>query len=68
VKLYKAIGGLAALGACLLFLSYPFRNDEHGVRWVLGGIGWFGFMLCALLVIVLGLVALAQMVHRRVTA
>jgi hypothetical protein len=33
---------------------------------VLGGIGWFGFLLCALLLIVWGIVALVR--RRRTTA
>ena len=68
MKLYKVMGGVAAVGACLLILSYPFRNDDHGVRWVLGGIGWFGFLLCVLTVIVMSLVALARTIRRRVSA
>ena len=68
MKLYKTIGGIAVLGACLLVLSYPFRNDTHGVRYVLGGIGWFGFVLCVLTLIVLALIALARTIHRRVSA
>jgi len=68
VKLYKVMGGVAAVGACLLILSYPFRNDDHGVRWVLGGIGWFGFLLCVLTLIVLALVGLGRTIRRRVVA
>jgi hypothetical protein len=68
MKLYKAMGGVAAVGACLLILSYPFRNDDHGVRWVLGGIGWFGFLLCVLTLIVLALVALGRTIRRRAVA
>jgi hypothetical protein len=67
MKLYKTMGGVAFLGACLLLLSYPFRNDEHGVRWVLGGIGWAGFLLCALTLIVLAIVAVARLARRRLT-
>lgn len=68
MKLYKTMGGVAVVGACLLLLSYPFRNDTHGVRYVLGGIGWFGFLLGALTVIVLALVALGRTVRRRAIA
>ena len=68
MKLYKVMGGVAAVGACLLILSYPFRNDDHGVRWVLGGIGWFGFLLCVLTLIVLALVGLGRTIRRRVVA
>jgi hypothetical protein len=67
MTLYKTIGAVAILGACLLLFSYPFRNDEHGVRWVLGGIGWSGFLLCGLTLVMLTLIALARLVHRRLT-
>jgi multisubunit Na+/H+ antiporter MnhB subunit len=60
MKLYKTMGTIAVLAIVLLFGSYPFRNDEHGVRWVLGGIGWFGFLACALALVALALVALAR--------
>src|SRR6185312_10768383 len=61
----KTMLGTAVLGAVLLAVSYPFRDDEHGVRWVLGGIGWFSFLLCMLALIVLALVALGRSVFRR---
>jgi hypothetical protein len=41
------------LGAILCALSYVFQDDDHGVAAVLGGIGWFGFLLCLLVVLVL---------------
>lgn len=65
MKIYKAMGGVGVLAAVLLAGSYPFRNDEHGARWILGGIGWFGFLLCVLALIVLALVALGRSVFRR---
>ncbi len=68
MKLYKTMGGIGVLAVVLLALGYPFRNDEHGVRWVLGGIGWFGFLLCVVALIVLALVALGRTVLRRQTA
>jgi len=68
VKLYKTMGGIAVLAVALLFLSYPFRDDEHGVKWILGGIGWFGFFLCMLALIVLGLFALGRGIYRRTSA
>jgi hypothetical protein len=63
----KTMIATAVLGAVLLAASYPFRNDEHGVRWVLGGIGWFGFLLCMLALIALAVVALGRSVFRRAT-
>jgi len=67
MKLYKTMGAVTVLGACLLLFSYPFRNDEHGVRWVLGGIGWIGFLLSALTLILLALAAAGRLVYRRLT-
>lgn len=65
MKLYKAMGGIGALAVALLLLSYPFRNDEHGIRWILGGIGWFGFLACVLALVVLALVALGRGIRNR---
>lgn len=67
MKLYKVMGGIGALAVLLLLLSYPFRNDEHGVKWILGGIGWIGFMLCVLALIAIALGALGRSVYRKVT-
>jgi hypothetical protein len=64
----KTMLGIAVLGAVLLVAGYPFRDDSHGVRWVLGGIGWFGFLLCMLALIVLAVVALGRSVFRRAAA
>jgi hypothetical protein len=41
-------------------------KDSHGFAGVLGGIGWFGFLLCMLLLIIWGIVALVR--RRRTTA
>jgi len=64
----KAMVGVACLGAALLALSGIFRNAKHGVDWVLGGVGWLGFLLCTLTLIVLALVALGRTVLRRTSA
>jgi hypothetical protein len=45
---------LVALAIPLLILAAVFADDKHGVKWVLGGIGWFGFWLCVLALIVWG--------------
>jgi hypothetical protein len=63
--LYKAMFAVAGLGAALLVLSGIFKNAKHGIEWVLGGVGWFGFLLCVLTLIVLALVALGRGVLRR---
>ncbi|HVU79379.1 MAG TPA: hypothetical protein VHC67_17530 [Gaiellaceae bacterium] len=65
MKLYKTMGGIGALAVALLLVSYPFRDDEHGARWIIGGIGWFGFLLCVLALIVLALVALGRGIKNR---
>jgi hypothetical protein len=65
VKLYKAMGGIAILGAGLLALSGVFSDDKHGLKWVLGGIGWFGFLVCVLALVVLALVALGRGLRRK---
>jgi hypothetical protein len=61
----KTMLGVTALGAVLFVLSGVFKDDKHGVKWVLGGIGWFGFLLCLATLIVLALVALGRGVYRR---
>jgi len=53
----KMIVGLVGLGAALFVISWIFRNADDGWRWIAGGIGWFGFLICALSVLVLGIVA-----------
>jgi hypothetical protein len=65
MRLYKTMGGIGVLAVALLALGYPFRDDDHGVRWILGGIGWFGFLLCMLALVVLALYALGRGVYRR---
>ena len=62
--LYKAMLTVAGIGAVLFALSGVFAHS-HGFEGVLGGIGWFGFLLCALTLIVLALVALGRGVLRR---
>jgi hypothetical protein len=68
MKIYKAMAAIAVLAVLLLAEGYPFRNDEHGVKWILGGIGWFGFLLCVVALIVLALVALGRSIRHRTSA
>jgi hypothetical protein len=68
MNLYKLMGSIFGVAIVLFVLSGVFKDDDHGVKWVLGGIGWFGFLLCALVLIVLALVALARNVRSRRTA
>ena len=68
MNLYKVMGSIFGVAVVLFVLSGVFKDDDHGVKWVLGGIGWFGFLLCALVLIVLALVALARNIRSRRTA
>lgn len=36
----------------LLALSYPWRDAKHGPGAILSGIGWFGFLLALITVII----------------
>ena len=54
-----------ALAIVLFIMSGIFKNS-HGFEGVLGGIGWFGFLLCMLTLIVWGIVAFFR--SRRTTA
>ncbi len=56
--------GLAVL-AVPLFVMGGVWDQAHGVTGVLGGIGWFGFLLCALALVVLALYALGRGLFRR---
>jgi hypothetical protein len=64
--LYKLMIGLVVLGGCLLVLGGVFA-DSHGFEGVLGGIGWFGFLLCALTLILIVLFALGRSLARKTT-
>lgn len=58
---------IVGLGIVLFVLSGVFQNDRRGIKWVLGGIGWFGFLLCVLLLIVWAIVTVAQNRRTRAT-
>lgn len=62
--LFKVMIAVAGIGAGLLALSGVFDN-ANGLEGVLGGIGWFGFLVCVLALVVLALVALGRGVVRR---
>jgi hypothetical protein len=61
-RIYKTIAALFALDICLLILSGipAFKNANHGAKDVIGGIGWFGFLLTTLVLVVLAITALVQ--------
>jgi hypothetical protein len=50
---------------CLLALSYPWRNASRGPGAVLSGIGWFGFLLSLLTVIVISVTLAARRLRHR---
>lgn len=58
----RVLIGLFTLDVCLFVLSGvpAFRNADHGVKWVIGGIGWFGFLLTTLVLIVYSAVLLVR--------
>lgn len=64
---YTTLAALFALDVALFALAGvpAFKNAHHGAKYVLGGIGWFGGLACALLLIVLALTTLAQNLRRR---
>ena len=57
--------GLFALDVCLFALSGvpTFRDAKHGIKDVIGGIGWFGFMLTTLALIVYSAALLIRRGH-----
>ena len=57
----------AVVGAVLFILGWVFADADHGVREVLGGIGWFGFWLCVLAMLVIAVVWFVR-VRRRPAA
>jgi hypothetical protein len=59
---------LFVLDVVLFALSGIFKDDTHGARWVLGGIGWFGFLLTSLALIVLAATALVRSRRRSAAA
>ena len=71
-KLYRTMIALFVAAAALIGISGipAFDNADHGWKWILGGIGWFGGLVLALAVIVLALYALARaaVARRRASA
>jgi hypothetical protein len=64
---YKLLTGLFVLDVALFVLAGvpAFKNAHHGVKWAIGGIGWFGGLACTLALIVLALVTVAQRARTR---
>jgi hypothetical protein len=65
--IYKLMASLFVLDVCLFALSgIPALKDaKHGVKWVLGGVGWFGGLLVAVALIVLAIVAIVRAARSR---
>jgi hypothetical protein len=61
-KLYRTMIALFIVAVALIGISGipALKNADHGWKWVLGGVGWFGGLLLALILIVLALYALAR--------
>ena len=55
-RTYSTLVVLAAAAFFLISLSgvSRYKNATHGVDWVVGGIGWFGGLACALAFLIVG--------------
>jgi uncharacterized membrane protein len=56
---WPKVGAIVAVAVVLFILSGVF-SDSHGFWGVVGGIGWFGWMICVLGLIIWGIVALVR--------
>ena len=60
------MGGLLVAAAILIGISgIPRFKDGHGLNGVIGGIGWFGGLLCVLAFLILAGRAIFLAVRRR---
>ena len=65
-QLYVTMAGLLVLGAVLIGISgIPRFKNGNGLDGVIGGIGWFGGLLCILAFLVLGAIAVVRAVRGR---
>ena len=64
---YALLAALFAADVCFFALSGipALKNAHHGVKYVLGGIGWFGGLACTLVLVVLAATTLVQNLRRR---
>jgi len=64
---YTLLAGLFALDVALFALAGipAFKNAHHGLRYVVGGVGWFGGLACALVLVVLAAATLVRGVRGR---
>ena len=56
------LDGAAAI--VLFVLAAVFVDEEHGVKSVLGAIGWFGFWFCLLVMVLLSVVTIVRLLRR----
>lgn len=54
----RVLGATALLAIAFLALSYPGRDDTKGFWYFASAVGWFGFLISFLALIVLGVIAL----------
>jgi hypothetical protein len=66
---YRLLTGLFALDVALFVLAGipALKHAHHGVKWVLGGIGWLGGVACTLALIALALATLVEHARARRT-
>jgi hypothetical protein len=64
---YKLLTGLFVLDVALFGLAGvpAFKNARHGIEWAIGGIGWFGGLVCTLVLIALAIATLVQNARAR---
>jgi hypothetical protein len=60
MKLARVLVPLLVLDVVLFTLSGVYKNAHHGAGWVIGGVGWFGFCLLTLALIVYAAVAIVR--------
>ena len=61
----RVLAVVAAVAIGLFALSAPGANDTSGAWYYISAFGWFGFLLTALLFVVLAIVVAVQSVGRR---
>lgn len=54
----------AGAAIVLFVLAAVFADEDHGVKSVLGAIGWFGFWFCLLVMVVLSVVTIVRLLRR----
>jgi hypothetical protein len=65
-QLYVTMAGLFVLAVILIAISgIPRFKNGSGIDGVIGGIGWFGGLLCALVFLVLAGIAIVRALRGR---